>query len=196
MKEPRIYLCWEAALPTLQINRNYFIAILSLSILRQGISCITPYNNGPAFSSCFQIQITGTCLGAGSPVTVPRQSSLLTPQMNNVALSASQSPGPEMLWTVSLLRYWLSLLNQLIENTANNYQWQKNMKLIHRLSAGNTYYQCLFEFQKLPDEAKSVPQQHILPATPSGGLSLTDKLSNRTNTQTSPSLAQHLQRAV
>lgn len=83
---------------------------------------MTPYNNGPAFSSCFHIQITGTCLGKEGLVTAPSQFSLLIPQMNNAALPASQSPGPEMLWTVSLLGSWLSLLNQLIGNTAANYQ--------------------------------------------------------------------------
>lgn len=31
---------------------------------------------------------------------------------------------------------------------------------------GNTYYQCLLGFQKLLSEAKSMPQQHILPAAP------------------------------
>lgn len=41
-----------------------------------------------------------------------------------------------------------------------------------------------------------MPQQHILPAAPRGGLSLPDKLSDRTDAQTSPSSAQDLQRAV
>lgn len=76
---------------------------------------MTLYNNGPAFSSCFHIQITGTCLGKEGLVTAPSQFSPLIPQMNNAALSAAQSPGPEMLWTVSLIGCRLSLLNSLLK---------------------------------------------------------------------------------
>lgn len=84
---------------------------------------MTLYNNGPAFSPCIHIQITGTCLEAGGPIAAPHQSSLLTTQMNNVALlqafnlyrgsgteaKPAEFPrlqgiwilGPEMLWTGS-----------------------------------------------------------------------------------------------
>lgn len=73
----------------------------------------------------------------------------------------------EVLGKVSLLGWWLSLLNQLIENIATNYpQHQRNMKCIYRLSAWQYLLPVLARVAELFSEAKSVPQQHILPAAP------------------------------
>lgn len=101
---------------------------------------MAPHNNSPAFNPHLYIQITGSCLGQGGPITVPRQSSLLTVQMSKCcpppAPQSFQGSGTEailaesghldsrtrdILDRVSLLGCWLSLLDKLIKNITTSY---------------------------------------------------------------------------